>query len=107
VADNFVKFDDVKMRDLTNDAKDYYAGEVAKDIMEIALARTPFDTGYLHDNHKIIRFALGVYLIVADTGYSWFVHQGTSRQRPQPWLTDAVDNYAQRASGRRFVGGVA
>lgn len=79
-----------------DDAMEHYVGEVTEDILNVALATTPYDTGYMHDHHYVIRLKRGEFLIFVDTHYSLFVHEGTRHNRPQRWLTHAADVVGQR-----------
>lgn len=65
--------------------------QLAGDLVAAAMAECPVDTGALRDSHGIkegrTRWGFTVY---ASMPYGTYVHEGTSFQEPNPWMTRAV-----------------
>lgn len=91
-----IKIDGAAAKEFGLECADRAAADVTQDILEVALETTPYDKGLLHDMHKIIHIRPGEYVILADTFYSIYVHDGTRNHRPQPWLVDSIDRVAAR-----------
>ena len=58
--------------------------------MQVAKPNCPVDTGYLKNSHRYVVNGDHVDIgVTADYGNE--VHNGTARQKAQPWLKNAVD----------------
>lgn len=65
--------------------------EIGFAIADEAEALVPVDTGDLRDSIYVDDQQNDVY-VVAETDYAVFVHEGTSKQKAQPFLRDAARN---------------
>lgn len=60
-------------------------------IQQAAMPMCPVDTGNLRRSHAVKVQASGEYVDVGVTAdYGGYVHNGTSRMKPRPWLKTAA-----------------
>lgn len=62
----------------------------AKDLKEEAQGESPVDSGRMRDEHEAVKLAAFTWAVIVPTPYAHFVHDGTSRQSPNPWLLRAA-----------------
>lgn len=77
------------------DRAEQVVAKTAYDVQAMMQVDSPVDTGYLKTSHTT-----DVDGLEAETGptadYAHYVHDGTSRQAPQPWSNRAVDTNGPR-----------
>lgn len=67
-------------------------------VMQVAMPASPVDTGNLRRSHT--HSVSGDHVDVGVTAdYGGYVHNGTSRQKAQPWLKTAVQANTNAISG--------
>lgn len=65
---------------------------LGRNIHRRARAECPVDTGELRDSHQLIIDARGIRIVERATAeHGLWVHEGTSRQRANPWMQRAID----------------
>jgi hypothetical protein len=82
------------------DIVDSELADAAEQIKDIAELTAPYDAdrkygtyvnGHLKDAHYIKRLKRFVYQVANDTYYAYWVHDGTRKMEPRPWLKNAHD----------------
>lgn len=85
------------VRTLPDDTDDMNR-ELADLTLDLATEKVPVATGELRDSGHIESLPNG-YAVVYDAHHAAYVHFGTSRMAPRPWLAEAaagVQGYRQR-----------
>lgn len=70
--------------------------ELGDEIIDVANQQTPVRTGRLVAGNKkqlVNNYTLRLY---NEVEYAGFVHDGTSRQEPQPFMENAIDQVKER-----------
>lgn len=84
VTDNFAAFEK------TATANRAACNTMGAAAMQVAIPACPVKTGNLRRSHTMA--VNDTYVDVGVTAeYGGYVHNGTSRQKPQPWLRDSVN----------------
>ncbi len=71
--------------------------KLGKDALELANSLTPVHTGYLQSRNQVAIEGKKL-AIFNDAPYASFVHNGTSRQEPQPFLSPVAQELEAKAS---------
>lgn len=68
------------------------AAQLQRGIMQQAMSMAIIDTGNLINSHTRRKLGPLAWQIVSPAEYSVYVHMGTTRMRPRPWMEIATNN---------------
>lgn len=75
---------------------DRYASRVATEILSEAVENCPIRTGNLISTLEIEKLKQCEYEVYSDCPYGGFVNYGTSKQKPNPFFSNAIEEVKRK-----------